>query len=248
MDQSMIDKLIEALTEFIRGFFNKVSSKVEISQMPKYGDKGNWVTKLQTAINTYYPHYDLDVDGIFGGKTLAAVKGVQKELGLQGSGVIGEKTLAGLNLKIVDIGPDSGENRERVYAIASKEIGITEVPGRKHNPRVLEYHATTGKFSDDETSWCGSFVSWCLKQAGLSTIGAEGAGARNWLKYGVPTVNPKKGDIVVFWRVSISSWQGHVAFYSHEDKNYVYVLGGNQSGKVKISAYPKGQLLGYRTY
>lgn len=50
------------------------------------------------------------------------------------------------------------------YRFAYKEIGTKEVRGRNHNPRVLEYHDTTGNFSDDETAWCASFVNWCLIQ------------------------------------------------------------------------------------
>jgi len=51
--------------------------------------------------------------------------------------------------------------------IARGEIGQKEIKGGKHNPRILEYHATTTrKATTDEVSWCSSFVNWCMTQAG----------------------------------------------------------------------------------
>ena len=195
--------------------------------------------------------YVLVVDNHFGQKTLDAVKSFQKAKGLAGSGMIGDKTLEYLGLKVVPstvVVPVGTSNQDKVLVIANKEIGVKEITGASHNKRILEYHSTTGKFSDDETSWCGSFVSWCLKEAGLLTLGSEGAGARNWLKYGTATTKPKPGDIVVYWRESKSGWKGHVHFYQSEDANYIYGIGGNQGNAVTLARYPKSQVLGYRTY
>lgn len=238
-----LEKLIEIIREFLSS-----QGKTEISSIPKRGDKGPDVTKLQEAVNTYLGETYLTVDGDFGPKTLEGVSRAQKKGGLNGSGIIGPKTLKLLNLKFKETAIDSSSNLERVFRIAQEEIGVTEIVGGKHNPRILDYHSTTGRFSDDETSWCGSFVSWCLKKAGLDTLGPEGAGARNWLKYGTPLTTPKRGCIVVFWRESRTSWKGHVAFYSHETSTHIYVLGGNQGNTVKISAYAKSRFLGYRAY
>ena len=49
------------------------------------------------------------------------------------------------------------------YNIALKERGVIELPGPRHNPRILEYHrASNGNFDSDEIPWCASFVNWCL--------------------------------------------------------------------------------------
>lgn len=50
------------------------------------------------------------------------------------------------------------------YRIAYKEIGTKEIVGSRHSLKVLEYHDTTGNFSDDETPWCASYVNWVLIQ------------------------------------------------------------------------------------
>lgn len=129
------------------------------------------------------------------------------------------------------------------YEYAKQEIGVKEILGGEHNPRILEYHATTTlKATDDETSWCSSFVNWCVIQAGLK--GTNSAAARSWLTWGHETKEPKEGDIVVFKRGNPPS--GHVAFFVKKEGNFIHVLGGNQSDQVKVSAYKAEDLLSYR--
>lgn len=134
-------------------------------------------------------------------------------------------------------------------ALAEKAKGIREIRGRDHHPRILEYHrATTLAATDDETSWCSSFVNWCFQQADFP--GTNSAAARSWLNWGQPLTTPKPGCVVVLWRESPNSWKGHVGFYAGEQGNSILVLGGNQSDgnteAVNISPYPKSRLLGYR--
>lgn len=130
---------------------------------------------------------------------------------------------------------------EKFYETAKKEMGINELSGAKHNKRILEYHATTTlKAKDDETPWCSSFANWVVIQCGVE--GTKSAAARSWMKWGKELKNPVKGCIVVFTRTG----GGHVAFYHSEDKDFIYVLGGNQSNSVNISAYRKDRLLGFR--
>lgn len=131
------------------------------------------------------------------------------------------------------------------YQIAQKEIGVAEIAGDKHNPRILQYHqATHLKATADEISWCAAFVNWCLKESG--NLGTMRADARSFLEWGAPTNNPQIGDIVVFWRVKKSGWQGHVAFYVEENADAIKVLGGNQGDKVCYKWMSKSQLLGFR--
>ncbi len=131
------------------------------------------------------------------------------------------------------------------YAIAVKEIGVKEITGEKHNPRILEYHSTTSlKASTDEISWCAAFVNWCLKKANVR--GTNLANARSFLTWGKSVTEPKKGDICVFWRGRVDSWQGHVGFYAGETSTHILVLGGNQGNEVCIKKYPKSQLLEFR--
>ena len=131
--------------------------------------------------------------------------------------------------------------------LALSQIGIKEIAGRKDNPKVLKYFdeiGYDGKKLKDETAWCSAFVNWVCKKSKLPYTGK--LTARSWLKIGKQVKQPQLGDVVVFWRDSPGSWKGHVAFFIRETGDWVYVLGGNQNNRVKISIYPKKRLLQYR--
>ncbi|GAA0892643.1 TIGR02594 family protein [Fulvivirga kasyanovii] len=133
--------------------------------------------------------------------------------------------------------------------IALSQYGVKEVPGKLHNPTIINYSWETGfkGIIDDETSWCSVFMNWCALKAGLQR--SKQATARSWLKVGqVIRTAPKPGDIVIFWRESPASWKGHVGiFISYsEDKKLIYCLGGNQSNMVCIAPYEASKLLGFR--
>lgn len=128
---------------------------------------------------------------------------------------------------------------------AYRDLGLKEISGAKHNPRVVEMFAQSGHawVKDDETAWCAAAVGSWLKAEGLESSGS--LAARSYLKWGKATKKPKRGDIVVFKRGG-SSWQGHVAFFLWEKDGRITVLGGNQRNKVSVASYPKAKLLGYR--
>lgn len=133
--------------------------------------------------------------------------------------------------------------------IALAEARQTEIKGTQDNPRILQYFEDIGFEAaklKDETSWCSAFINWVCLQVDLPR--SNKLTARSWLKVGheVKKDQQEIGDVVIFWRDSPNSWKGHVAFYLREDDKWIYCLGGNQSNTVKISAYPKSRLLGYR--
>jgi uncharacterized protein (TIGR02594 family) len=132
---------------------------------------------------------------------------------------------------------------DQLSAIAEKEIGVGEVKGAKHNPRILEYHAgTTFQGKTDEVPWCASFVDWCLKQ--MNEKSTNSAAAISFMKWGVPLKTPVRGCIVVFSRIG----GNHVAIYHSETTTHIRCLGGNQSNKVCLSNYPKDRFKGYRGF
>lgn len=99
-----------------------------------------------------------------------------------------------------------------------------------------------------DTAWCAAFAN-----AVLIAGGHEGTGslmAKSFMNYGKEVDKPSKGDIAVFNRGNPNSPYGHVGFYVGEEnvggREYVDVLGGNQSDSVSVKRYPKAALLGYR--
>jgi len=135
-----------------------------------------------------------------------------------------------------------------IIKIAAAEIGVLEVKGEEHNPKIVRYAQEAGftNITDDETPWCSIFINWCCLKAGLQRTNK--ANARSWLTVGIPTESPVPGDIVVFWRGRRDSWKGHVGIFTgySKDQRTIYTLGGNQKNSVSIQGYGVDQLLGFR--
>ncbi len=83
-----------------------------------YGSQGGDVTELQKLLNKN--GYNLDADGIYGGKTQAAVKDYQKKSGLIVDGIAGKNTWSSLT---------TGSKKA-----ASGDTGSTGDTGFKYNP------------------------------------------------------------------------------------------------------------------
>ena len=115
--------------------------------------------------------------------------------------------------------------------------------GLKEPSLMVEKYLNHVRLSGDY-AWCAAFVSYNLEKAGYYS--PKYSVARNFLKYGEPTLKPKLGDLVILWREEKNTWKGHVGFYMFEDNDKVYVLGGNQSNRVSIKGYYKFRILGYR--
>lgn len=129
--------------------------------------------------------------------------------------------------------------------VAMEELGVCEYPGKKHNPRIVEYHRTTTlKATSDEVPWCSAFVGWCLEQVGI--VGTRSAAARSWMQWGAAHLQAQRGSIVVFRRGSNPA-QGHVAFFLERvGDSLVKVLGGNQGNRVSVANYQEKDVIGYR--
>lgn len=126
-------------------------------------------------------------------------------------------------------------------------IGMREIPGAKHESRILKFwEAIKAPYRDDETSWCGAFVGGVLSESGLPIV-SGGAAARGWLKLAKKLDKPAVGAVVVFWRGDPKGWSGHVGFVVGRDKaGNIMVLGGNQSDAVNIKPFAMTRVLGYR--
>lgn len=135
-----------------------------------------------------------------------------------------------------------------VYDVAETYLGLKEYPGARHNETVVGFAAAVGHswVKDDETPWCASFVGAVLAQVGLPHTGK--LNARSYLTWGeeVNLADAEVGDIVVFWRGSMSAATGHVGFYAGKDERGILVLGGNQGNAVSVATYPFNRLLAVR--
>jgi uncharacterized protein (TIGR02594 family) len=129
--------------------------------------------------------------------------------------------------------------------VAFSQFNISRFPAGSSNPEIEKYHKTTNRpHYDDKAAWCSSYVNWCLLQCSIN--GTNDTLARSWLRWGLPLDVPKFGCIAVFARQGASERRGHVGFLVSEGQATLFVLGGNQSGKVCIRSHSTQNLLGYR--
>lgn len=220
-----------------------------MTDLARVGSRGAEVARLQELLNRYLQSPSrLKVDGIFGIRTEAAVRSYQSSLGLSADGIAGERTWDALERGVAHCGigsnsfPGTSHNAPWM-AVATREIGQKELDKGAHNPRILQYHATTSLCATaDEVPWCSAFVNWCLRAVGID--GTNSAAARSWLHWGKISV-PRPGAIVVMHSVR---GENHVAFLLVEAADHFILLGGNQHDEVRKSRYIKSIWipLGYR--
>lgn len=137
-------------------------------------------------------------------------------------------------------------------AVAEAELalGVAEVAGSQHNPRIVMYHSFTDDgAAPDETAWCSSFANYCVIKAGGT--GTRSKWARSWhdQHWGQEvTAAPQPGDLVVWRRRWRTQDGGHVAFFVEDLGDRIKVLGGNQGNRVCYATYPKNGTAGETRY
>lgn len=168
-----------------------------------------------------------------------------------------QQYLLALGMKLPEFGDDGLKGKETYNAIdalefplfvkiALREVGTKEIKGAQHNPRVLEYQRETmGKYTDDETPWCGSFISWTFRKARIDHGIRIPERAKEWINFGVATTEPKVGTLAIKSRTG----GGHVCIVLGKDTSgNLLCLGGNQSDEVNIAKYPPSVFESFRDY
>ena len=72
-------------------------SNEKIETISRYGSSGNEVKQIQTKLKSW-GYYNGSIDGIYGSKTLKAVKSFQKKNGLTVDGIAGPSTLSAMGI------------------------------------------------------------------------------------------------------------------------------------------------------
>ena len=87
--------IILVTTIFI--LYNVFFRVTDVQALSKYGSTGSEVTQIQTQLKRW-GYYSGAIDGIYGSKTLAAVKWFQSKNGLTVDGIAGTKTLQAMGI------------------------------------------------------------------------------------------------------------------------------------------------------
>lgn len=145
---------------------------------------------------------------------------------------------------------------EKLISAALNEYGVASIKGARHSDRVRLFLSQIGLGATDNDAWCSAFMAWLFFK--ITGLAVGKANARSWTKVqpiGLHTVaitdclGAQPGDVVVLWRVSPTSWKGHVGLFVRATKRHVWLLGGNQSGgRVSIKRYPIKRVLVVRRF
>ena len=192
------------------------------------------------------------LDGIWGRRTIAALRAFQRDSALLADGIAGPKTLEALGLRAPSAVPGSAaalvDGSPLVWIDEARRLmGLREQVGAGSNQVILDWATDLDlDYPSDDIPWCGLFVSHCIG-ATLpdEPLPTHPLAARSWLRFGV-ACEPALGAVVVFWREQRNGAKGHVGFYNGEDAAAYHILGGNQSNRVSITRIAKERLLGTR--
>ena len=104
--------IINILAIFIVFFtYNFSLRNNESFALSKYGSTGNEVTQIQTKLKRW-GYYNGNIDGVYGSKTVAAVRKFQSKNGLTVDGIAGPKTLAAMGIASSSSGGGQASNSD----------------------------------------------------------------------------------------------------------------------------------------
>lgn len=98
-------------------FFCIIQKNNKVQALSKYGSQGEEVKQIQTKLKRW-GYYNGSIDGIYGSKTLAAVKSFQKKNGLTVDGIAGTKTLNAMGITSSSNSSSTTSNSSNVNLLA----------------------------------------------------------------------------------------------------------------------------------
>ena len=98
----------------------------DVLALSRYGSRGQEVTQIQTKLKRW-GYYNGQVDGIYGSKTVAAVKSFQRKNGLTVDGIAGQKTLAAMGITSSGSSNSSSSNSNSSNEPYSGQVAVAAV-------------------------------------------------------------------------------------------------------------------------
>lgn len=140
--------------------------------------------------------------------------------------------------------------KPRYIVEAEALLGEKEISGKLSNAKIAELYKDAGhpEVQSDEVPWCAAYIGACLargNQPNTGTLLARDYRSAAWLSKATDLgKKPQVYSIGVMKRGN-SSWEGHVGFVTKFDKDYVWLLGGNQADSVSVAKFPRSKFLGF---
>lgn len=173
------------------------------------------------------------------------------------------------NMTDIELGSDEPTN---VLMIAMSQLGYHEGNGSSEldgmnqsgSGNYVEYNYLYGMVDGDGNgtpeygyAWCASFVSWCLRQAGVPTSTVKSyVSCTNWVawfkqnstyKARSSGYTPEPGDIIFFKSAYVTRTSDHVGLVLYVKNGTVYTIEGNSGERVSLRNYKlnDGYIVGY---
>ena len=103
--------------------------------LSRYGSTGNEVKQIQTKLKNW-GYYNGNIDGIYGTKTLNAVKYFQRKNGLTVDGIAGKNTLAAMGISSSSSNSGSGSSNSKANIDLLAHLIYGEARGEPYNGMV----------------------------------------------------------------------------------------------------------------
>ena len=140
-----------------------------IFALSKYGSRGNEVTQIQTKLKRW-GYYKGSVDGIYGSKTISAVKSFQRKNGLTADGIAETKTLAAMGItSSSNSGSSSSSNSSNLNLLARLVHG--EARGEPYSGQVAVAAVVLNRV---KSSKFPNTVAGVIYQAGAFDVVSDG--------------------------------------------------------------------------
>ena len=107
----------------------------EVEALSKYGSRGDEVKQIQQKLRNW-GYYNGSVDGIYGSKTLEAVKYFQRKNGLTVDGIAGDKTLSALGIRSSSNSSSSSSNSNSNNVTLLSKLIYGEARGEPYTGQV----------------------------------------------------------------------------------------------------------------
>lgn len=140
----------------------------ETYALSKYGSRSDEVRQIQTKLKRW-GYYNGSIDGIYGSQTLAAVKWFQSKNGLQVDGIAGPKTLAAMGIQSTSSSSGGGYSNSDLNLLA--HLVYAEARGESYTGQVAVAAVVLNRVKNSSFP---NTVSGVIYQSGAFSVVADG--------------------------------------------------------------------------
>ncbi|MFL5318309.1 MAG: peptidoglycan-binding protein [Myxococcaceae bacterium] len=176
-------------------------------------------------------------DGLYDGKTAAAVKKFQKKHHIKQTGSVGSGTMKAIQKEVKK--QSGGAFAQRVLKLARSQMGNGESPPGSNNQKYSHF------FGRGNEPWCADFVSWCYTKSGKKLNIPYTPTLLQYMKNNgtYNRHNPKPGEIVIFdWHPGSGVPAEHTGLvekvYRKNGQLYIQTIEGNNGDRVRRRNVP----------